>query len=425
MNRRDFLKGLGVGAASFVVAGCSGVPVFGEDKTGKKPNIVFILADDFGWHQLGCYGSRFYETPNLDTLAAEGMKFTDAYAAAPVCSPTRASIMEALKGAGYVTGHFGKWHLNKDKGYRPGRPGDPGSQGFDDVLTTTKPRSNADPDADAHHVKEITDRAINFIRANTERPFFCYITHNTIHRPEMETKDLVSKYENKPGADDDKNRAVLGAMVETLDKNTGRFLSALEELKLADNTIVIFFGDNGALGKHETLKPLRGAKGSLVEGGIREPMIVRWPGYVKEGTLCSEPVTSCDFYPTLLEIAGLEINDPTVDGESLLPLLKQKGKLKRDAIYWHYPHYSPQNHFPAGVVREGKYKLIEWYEKSIDGVDTPGAIELYDLEKDISEQHDLAKKMPVKARELYEKLRNWRKRVGAQEMLKNPNYTKR
>ena len=469
MNRRDFLKGMGIGTASVVVAGCGDLPAaFGTDSSRKKPNIVFILADDLGWHQLGCYGSTFYETPNLDSFARQGMRFTDAYAAAPVCSPTRASIMtgkyparlyltdfikrgspkdkklltpewtpylpleevtiaEALKSAGYVSGHFGKWHLNKDKNYKLGRPMDPGSQGFDDVLTTHKPRKGPKSpyENDAHHVRHITEHATAFIKANKDKPFFCYVTHNSIHRPDVEREELIARYRKKPGADNDQqyghNNPVQAAMLETLDKSIGTILRELDELKLSDDTLVIFFSDNGHLGPKDS-KPLRGSKADLYEGGIRVPMIVRWPGVVKPGTTCDVPVISIDFFPTLLQAVDLKVTEPEVDGVSIMPLLKQTRKPKRDAIYFHYPHYHGQSIAPSGVVRRGKYKLVEWFEKSVDGIDTPGAVELYDLEKDLNEQNNLAEKMPKKARKLHAKLRSWRKSVGAQEMAKNPNY---
>ncbi|MHC4623460.1 MAG: sulfatase [Planctomycetota bacterium] len=465
MKRRDFLRAMTAGASTLLMRGL----LSAKGLSRPKPNIVFCLADDQGWHQLSCYGSDFYDTPNIDRLAAEGMRFTDAYAAAPVCSPTRASIMtgkyparlhltdyipgstradrklqapvwtkylpleevtlaEALKTAGYVCGHFGKWHLNKDKNYKPGRPGDPGSQGFDEVLTTTKPKSSADPYADPHHVKEITDRSIAFIKANKDRPFFCYVTHNTIHRPETERTELLAKYEAKAGANDDQNRPVLGAMVETLDKSVGRILDALDQAKIADNTIVIYFADNGQLRRREEPRPLRSGKGHLYEGGIREPLIVRWPHAVRTGSQCRVPVISVDFFPTLLEAAGLKVADPTVDGESIMPLLRQTGGLKRDAIYFHYPHYSPQGGSPAGAIRQGDYKLIEWFEKSVDGCDTENALELFNLRADIGEQHNLAGQMPAMTARLHRKLKQWRKSVNAQQMVsnaqRNPNTKK-
>jgi uncharacterized sulfatase len=469
MNRRGFLRNIGIGTASVVLTGCGDLATaFGADSPRKKPNIVFILADDLGWHQLGCYGSKFYETPNLDRFAKEAMRFTDAYAACPVCSPTRASLMtgkyparlhltdfikggspkdrklltpewtpylpleqvtiaEALKAAGYACGHFGKWHLNKDKNYKLGRPMDPGSQGFDDVLTTHKPGKGPKSiyENDWHHVRRITERSVAFIDKNKDKPFFCYVTHNSIHRPEKETKELIDKYRKKPDADNDQkyghNNPIQAAMLETLDKSVDTILKKLDALGLGKNTIVVFFGDNGHLGPKDS-RPLRGSKADVYEGGIRVPMIVRWPGVVKPGSVCHVPVTSVDFFPTLLQTAGLKLTDNTVDGESLIPLLKQTGKLKRDAIYFHYPHYHNQGIAPAGAVRQGDYKLIEWFEKSIDGTDTPGALELFNLSEDLNEQHNLANLMPQKAAELYNKLKKWRKFVAAQEMTRNPAY---
>lgn len=338
----------------------------------ERPNIVFILADDLGWHQLGCYGSKYYQTPNLDRLAEQSMRFTDAYAAQPICSPTRASIMtgkyparlhltnyiagdktsrklkapdwtkhlplkettiaEALRPLGYINGHFGKWHLNRDKDYEPGRPGDPGSQGFDDVLTTHKPSKSSDMN-DPHNVKKITDRSIQFIEKNKNRPFFCYVTHNSVHRPDWERLELVAKYENRTHRWDPGNRPVMAAMVEVLDASVGRLLERIDQLGLADNTIVVFFSDNGMYGDYRTRKPLRGAKGHLYEAGIRVPMMVRWPGRVEPGSTCSVPVISNDFYPTLLEAVGGNTNVPSIDGVSLMPLLMQSAETKRDAIF--------------------------------------------------------------------------------------------
>jgi uncharacterized sulfatase len=462
---------MAVGLASLTVS--AGPAMSGIFGSRKKPNILFILADDLGWHQLGCYGSKFYETPNLDRLAKQGMRFTDGYAAAAVCSPTRASIMtgkyparlhltdfikggsptnrklltpewtpylpleevtiaEALKEEGYTCGHFGKWHLNRTKKYAPGRPMDPGSQGFDDVLTTHKPGAGPKSkyEEDWHHVREITERSIAFMEKNKDRPFFCYVTHNSIHRPEVEKEELVNKYRKKAGTDnDDKyghNNPIQAAMLETLDESIGTLLNKLDELKLSKNTVVIFLGDNGHLGSKDS-KPLRGSKADLYEGGIRVPFIVRWPGVTKAGTTCSVPVISADFFPTLVESAGSggSLSRKSChwsDGESLMPLLKQSGELNRKAIYFHYPHYHGQGIGPAGAIRKGRYKLIEWFEKSIDGVHTDGAIELYDLENDLNEQNDISRKKPQIAAELYVDLKHWQKTFGAQMMTRNPDY---
>jgi len=464
LDRRRFLGLLGAGVVGMTW------PRRSLGAAERKPNIVFVFADDLGCHQIGCYGNDFYETPNIDRLATQGMRFTDAYAAAPVCSPTRASVMtgkyparlhltdyiagnpypyaklktpdwckqlpleevtiaEVLKETGYACGHFGKWHLNKDKEYAPGRPGDPGSQGFDDVLTTLKPKSHetakagADPDYDAHHVNEITDRAVAFMETHKDHPFFCYVAHNSIHRPEMEYGARIVKYAIKPEASNKMgNNPVLAAMVETLDKSVGRIMKTLDKLDLANNTILVFFSDNGDLYGREGLKPLYGAKADLYEGGIREPLIVRWPGKIESGSTCAELVSSIDFMPTFAEIAGVSDLVPEIDGISLLPVFRQTGSLERDTLYWHYPHYHSSGIAPSGAIREGKYKLIEWFEKSIDGIETEGALELFDLEKDVGEQNNLARKMPEKTKQLYQKLAAWRKSVNAQEMEKNALY---
>jgi len=409
--------------------------------------------DDLGWTDLGCMGSSYYETPNIDRLASQGMKFTDAYAAAPVCSPTRASILtgkhparlhltdfipghlrpwakliaakihnqlplrettipEALKPAGYVSGYFGKWHLG-------GRQFGPRSQGFE--VVGSGGRNLRDK-----RVTALTDQAIAFLRKNRDRqkPFFAFLSHHSVHIPLEAPKELVDKHKArlKPGQKPPAQaNPTYAAMIEHLDNNVGRILSKLDELKLADRTAVIFFSDNGGLIKIYTggppvvtsNAPLRSEKGSLYEGGIRVPLIVRLPGVVSPGSVCREPVTSVDFLPTILELAGVKGKaDPTIDGVSLVPLLAGTGKLKRDAIYWHYPHY--HHTAPCGAVRAGRHKLIEYFED--------GRRELYDLAGDIGEKNDLAQKMPEKAAELRRKLASWRKRVGALMPTQNPNH---
>jgi uncharacterized sulfatase len=442
----------------------------GWARAGHKPNMVLILADDMGQHQAGCYGNPFYETPNLDRLAAGGMKFLNGYAAAPVCSPTRAAIMtgkyparlhltdfipgnpypyaklrtpdwrkslpleekvlpEMLADAGYVSGHFGKWHLSVDKEYAPGRPGDPDTRGFSDVLALDKPEvgaavaAGADPEYDAHHVREITDRAIAFIEKNREQPFFCYVSHSAIHQPVMEYTPRILKYANKKDASNCMgNNPVIAAMVETLDKQVGRLLDTLDTLHLSEDTLVIFLGDNGDYFGREGLKPLYGSKGDLYEGGVRVPFLMRWPGVIPAGTECAEPVCAIDFLPTFAEMADVAVNDPAVDGVSLLPAMKQCGALERNALYWHYPHYHSLGIAPSGSIRQGDYKLIEWFEKSIEGVETPGALELFNLREDPGERHNLVAAMPEKARDMYKQLKAWRISIGAQEMERNPNY---
>ncbi len=465
MNRRQFLKSVGFGATALALPGCSPGPsrfTKAGKNTKPKPNFLFILADDFGWSQLGCYGSSFYETPNIDRLATEGMKFTDAYAACPVCSPTRASIMtgkyparlhltdfiaggnypyekykqpkwqkylpleettiaEVLKTAGYATASFGKWHLSIAKKPPESLSYNPDKQGFDESIITYKPASNRDPESDTHNVEIITEKSLGFMEKNKDRPFFLYVTHNTIHGPILGKKKLVEKYRNKPGADLPQNNPVIGAMIEELDNSVGRLLKKLNELKIAEQTIVVFFGDNGGLERSAKQTPLRSGKANLYEGGIREPLIVRWPGAVEPRSICSEPVTSVDFFPTFLEILGLENKaGKPIDGVSLLPLLTQRGTLNRQAIYWHYPHYHSSSIGPCGAVRMGDYKLLEWFDETI--LFPYGKFELYNLKQDIGEQNNLAKKMPRKTKELRELLANWRNKVNAQMLTPNPNY---
>ncbi len=434
----------------------------------SPPNIVFILADDLGWHQLGCYGSTFYETPNIDRLSEQGTRFTNAYAACPVCSPTRASIMtgknparlhltnyipgrnrfdrkllspdwtahlplkevtiaESLKNRGYTTGHFGKWHLNYDKHYKPNRPGDPGSQGFDEVLTTRKPSFERieQPEEDWHNVSRITARAIQFIEENKSSPFFCYVTHNSIHDPEVEQKSLVEKYRAKSSSKITGNNPTQAAMLETLDRSVGTIIDKLAELGIEENTLVIFYSDNGHLGPKNG-KPFRGSKGDLYEGGVRMPLVVKWPRTVPSGKVCEEIVISHDFFPTFCELAGqpATTGDPAtpgdIDGVSLVPLLQDaQARLDRDTIYWHFPHYHSAGLGPQGALRKGRYKLIEWFEKSIDG--EPGARELYDLIDDPGEARNLVNKLPKVTAQLTQDLESWRKRVGAQPMtLREP-----
>jgi arylsulfatase A len=457
VKRRDFLKAISFGTASLMVPGCA---VTAGPK--KKPNFLFILADDFGWSQLGCYGSQYYETPNIDRLARLGMKFTDAYAACPVCSPTRASIMtgkyparlhltdfiaggsfpyekykqpdwqkflpleeitiaEVLKTAGYKTASFGKWHLSIAKKPPQSLPYNPDKQGFDEYYVTYKPSSRDDPESDAHNVEVITEKSLEFLQKNKDNPFFLYVAHNTIHTPIMGKKKLVEKYKNKSGADLPQNSPILAAMIEELDDSVGKLLAKLDELDIADKTIVIFFGDNGGLENSAKQTPLRSGKANLYEGGIREPLIVCWPGVVQKGSTCSEPVTSVDFFPTFIDILGLENRAAnTIDGLSILPLLQQTGSLNRRAIYWHYPHYHSSSIGPCGAVRMDDYKLLEWFDETICG---PGnRFELYNLKIDIAEQNNLAEKMPEKTRQLREMLANWRKKVGAQIMTLNPDY---
>jgi arylsulfatase A-like enzyme len=288
------------------------------------------------------------------------------------------------------------------------------------VLTTHKPRAGPDSkyENDWHHVREITERALAFMEKNQEKPFFCYIPHNSIHSPEIETDALIEKYRQKPGAArrGSKN-PVQAAMLETMDKSVGTILDKIADLQLQDKTMVIFFSDNGQLGT-KSGSPFRGSKGDLYEGGIRMPLIVRWPAVIAPGSRREDLVISNDLFPTLQEIAGIDNISSNSDGLSLVPLLLGSAAgMTRDAIYWHYPHYHGSGLGPQGAIRKGRYKLIEWYERS--AFTEPNALELYDLEKDPGEQQNLAQSMPDLAESMLSQLRAWRQEIGAQEMAKN------
>ncbi len=478
MNRRDFIKGLGLGALSFALPGCGFDNCSPADRLERKPNFVFVLIDDLGWTDLSCYGSGFYETPAIDALARQGMRFTDAYAACPVCSPTRASIMtgkyparlgitqwigaddypveyrkelpleevtmaEALKTAGYATSFIGKWHLG-GKGYYPEK------QGFDinigGYYRGQPPRYFSPYDiptmTDGPEGEYLTDRhtddALNFIEQNKESPFLLYLAHYAVHTPIQAKDGIIKKYESKikgrpPSSGPEyiglpdgfmtkrhQDDPVYAAMIESVDQSLGRICERLTELGLADNTIIVFTSDNGGLStvrrKAPTANlPLRAGKGWLYEGGIRVPLIIKWPGKTKPGSVCCEPVTSTDFYPTVLEMAGLpRMADQHKDGISIAPLLKGAAKPSRRAIYWHYPHYHGSGSRPSGAVRSGDYKLIQWYETD--------SVELYNLREDIGEKSDLSRKMPEKAEKLVKMLALWRKSVNATVPKLDPQY---
>jgi uncharacterized sulfatase len=459
-SRRQFLKAIGMGA----VALAAGAKASAKN-SARKPNFVFFLIDDLGWSDVGCYGNKFNETPNIDRLAAQGMRFTDAYAACPVCSPTRASIVsgqyparvgiidfitghwrpfekltvpinrqqylplksvtlaESLKKAGYACGAFGKWHLG-------GKGRLPDAQGFDTMMVAGGGRHfgnfttpNMKLTKDDYLAEAITAKGVKFIEDNKDRPFFLYVMHYAVHIPLQARKKLVAKYEKKTKPPTGVNNPIYAAMVEHVDDSVGGILAKLDELKLADNTVVVFFSDNGGLRRHfkkigpivTTNAPLRDEKGTLYEGGIREPLIVRWPGKVKTGSTCSEVVTSVDFYPTFLDIAGAkEPAEHVLDGRSITGLLAGGGKLDRDAIYWHYPVYHHST--PAGAIRQGAWKLIEFFDTG------PSRFELYNLKDDIGESRNLAENMPDKVKELQQKLTAWRKSVNARLPKKNPDY---
>jgi len=452
------------------------------DATPETPwNVVLFLADDLAWNQVGYHGTTFYETPTIDAVAAAGMTFSNAYSANPVCSPTRASLMtgknparlqitdyipgspypyarllrpaevpglpleevtlaELFKSQGYATGHFGKWHLNVDKEYVPGRPMDPESQGFDDVLTTVKPEYEDDPLGDAHHAREITDRSLAFLDANRDNPFFLYVTHHVVHRPLLEDPKLIAKYEAKPGADDPVNSPIMGAMIETMDTGFGQILDRIEEHGLTERTIVIFYSDNGGFEQLQAQDPFRGGKAMIWEGGIRVPLAVKWPGVVEPGSASDELVISDDFFPTIADILGVDELPADIDGLSLLPVLDGSGALDRDTLYFHYPHYHHLGYKPAGAIRQGDYKLIEWFEGTIGGVgqgtgevrlgpaprnrEHGPMLSLYNLKDDPGETRDIVGKHPERTMRMWAELTAWRYRVGAGEMTVNRGYEK-
>jgi len=446
-----------IGIIAILAASC--------DKQYVKPNIVFILADDLGSAQLGCYGSDYYRTPNLDQLASEGMRFTNAYAACAVCSPTRASIMtgkyparlhltdfiagnnrtdyplrqpgwqkhlpleertvaEYLKEQGYSTALFGKWHLSQAKTPPESLPFNPDKQGFDESFVTYKPsgglaRPWQDAERDAHNVDTITSLALNFIERNRSNPFFLFISHNTIHDPLKEKAGSIAKYEILPGTEFPENHPVIAAMIERLDKSCGAIFKKISDSGLEENTIIIFFSDNGGKHSYALQTPFRAGKGWLYEGGIREPLIVKWKNVLKAGARSEALVSSIDFLPTLLEVSGMKELPARLDGQSLMPVLRNPEVEIHKSLYWHYPHYhGGSGMVPAGAIRSGNWKLIEWYEKSLlDGRGTP--YELYNLENDMGERIDLSDSLKSKTLKLARELENWRGNVDAQMPVPN------
>ncbi|MBL9191166.1 MAG: sulfatase [Opitutaceae bacterium] len=429
----------------------------------RAPNLLVVIVDDMGVHQLGCHGSAYYETPHLDRLAGEGVRFASAYSASPVCSPARAALYTSLHPArlhltnfipgtepsnprlltprwraflpvevdtlgdlfqrqGYATAHFGKWHLAPDYHYRPGRPMDPESQGFDVVRVTRKPLTDADPEADPHHIDRITDDAIAFMRAPRDRPFLCVVAHTALHRPEMAPAAEIARFAAKPGADRDCNRPVVGAMVARVDRGVGRLLDELRQSGRDQDTVVVVTSDHGAFGRSDERKPLRGAKADLYEGGIRVPLLLRIPRNRSGPRVISAPVFGTDLLPTLLELAGLPPPRAS-DGCSLVPLLRDpSAPTPHAALFWHFPHYHHLGRAPCGAIRAGRWKLIEWFEETVGGAGVSEPVELFDLETDADESVNLARQEPERAASLLEQLRAWRKAVGAQDMVPNPAF---
>lgn len=452
-TRRSFLKTLALGAAAAAVP-----TVLAEPPMKRKPNIIFVLGDDLGWAELGCYGNKFNETPHLDALAARSVLFTDAYAAAPVCSPYRAALMtgqvparvgitdylrpddpkhlstshvtiaKLLKRAGYATGILGKWHLTGYAG-SGAKEVPPGEHGFDETILSEDSGIGGGSyfhpyhfnkgvkrrlDAPEYLIDRMNVEAVEFIQRHAAGPFFLFVSHYAVHTRLLGRPDLVAKYEAKPDAGKGprakRNNPHLAAQLESIDAGIGMIVDKLKQLGLADDTVLVFTGDNGGETTVTTNAPWRAGKSTLYEGGVREPLIVHWPGVTPAGKVCKTPTMNIDFYPTFAEMAGAKL-DPAqqLDGLSIAPLLKDPAaKLPRDTFCWHYPLAEP--HFlggrSAGSIRQGDWKLIEFFDT--------GNVELYDLAADAGESKDLVGQTPDKARQLQDALAAWRKRVGAQ-----------
>lgn len=450
----------------------------------KQPNLLLILVDDLGYMDVSPYNPEtFYETPNIQDFSENSLLFTNGYTASQVCSPTRASILtgkyparmkttewfggkrngkllsadyldylpleevtlaEALSNEGYSTIHIGKWHLG-------GEGHSPEDQGFDINIGGThhgsphtgnkyyspygNPKLEDGPKGE-HLPDRLANETINFLRDNKDKPFFVHLAFYSVHTPLIGRPDLVKKYKKKAKLVDkdiprwkqehrNKNRqvqehAVYAAMVEAMDLAVGKVLDELESLNLADDTVVVFFSDNGGLstaeGSPTSNLPLRAGKGWMYEGGIRVPCMIRAPGTTKPGTVCDEPIVSNDFFPTFLELAGLDSKpEQHIDGISLIPVLNDpNSQLNRDEIYWHYPHNSNQGGAPSGAIRRGDWKLIERFED--------GSTELYNLAEDIGELNDLSDVNKDLAEELLDDLHRWQKSIDANMPKPNPEW---
>jgi arylsulfatase A-like enzyme/lysophospholipase L1-like esterase len=442
------------------------------------PNVVLIVIDDLGWADLGCYGSKFHKTPNLDRLASEGMRFTQAYAACPVCSPTRAAIMtgrypqrmnittwlpghadspafrlkqpevsqqlpasettiaEALKGKGYVSASIGKWHLGgegslpTDHGFDTNIAGDQSGTPYSYFAPYKNKAGKSIPGLEqASEGEYLTDRlaaeAERFLETNQKKPFFLYLPHYGVHTPLTAKADTIARYGAMPAQPNGGQiNPIYAAMMESMDEAVGRVMKKLDELKLADKTLIIFTSDNGGLsnGNGQIIPPtsnapLRDGKSHLYEGGIRVPLIVKWPGVVKAGTTSDQVVSSIDLFPTIAAACGAAASsEHPVDGLNLRSVLDGSGPLTRDAIYWHFPHYNGNaGAKPGAAIRAGDWKLVEFYET--------GRRELFNIAKDMRESNNLIEANADVANDLFAKLNAWRQTVGAKLPVPNPGYT--
>lgn len=450
-----------------------------EAKDGERPNLLFIFLDDYGWRDCGFMGSDYYETPNLDQLASESVVFTNAYSASANCAPARACLLSGqytprheiynvgtqrrgkrehgklmhvpgvdtlptsirtwasmIQDAGYTTGTIGKWHLSKD----------PRPYGFDVNIGGTHsgspprgyfPPHNKVPGLEnapkgEYLTDRLTDEAIGFIEGQAGHPWMLYLTHFAVHTPLQAKRELVQKYESKPKGELH-NSAVMAAMIESVDDGVGRIVQSLKDQQLYENTIVVFTSDNGGYGPATSMAPLKGYKGTYYEGGIREPMFIRWPGHTAAGTTCETPVINVDLYPTFCEMLGVAMPDSQqIDGESLAALvageeLPSDHRLNTRALYWHFPAYLQSYQVthgqrdllyrsrPCSIIRKGKWKLHEYFED--------GGLELYDLKSDVSESTNLAQSQPRIAEQLHSDLVSWRNSINAPvPSTPNPHY---
>ncbi len=446
--------------------------IFTTSALPDKPNIVYIMADDLGYTDPACFGSKYYETPNIDILASQGMRFLNGYSCGPNCQPTRAALMsgqygprtgiytvgnidrfdwqsrplkpvenvvdlplkkitlaDSLKSNGYKTALFGKWHLGQQGEHHPSK------RGFDEAIVSmgkhydfvTMPKV-AYPQG-TYLADFLTNKAVNFINQNKEKPFFLCVHHFGVHSPYEAKKELIERFQKKQGVGGH-NNPTYAAMLFSVDESVGRILKTLDDLNLSKNTLVIFTSDNGGVGGYvrEGIRqggdktdntPLRGGKGMLYEGGIRVPYIFRMPGTINAGTTSNTPICSVDLYPTLHEFSKSDLpKNYKLDGESYFSQLQgdTSKSLKRSDIFWHFPGYlgAGENTYrtkPVSVIRSGNYKLLEFLED--------GKIELYNLVEDVGEKNNLASQMPDLKKELYDKLTNWRNDIKAPMPSKN------
>jgi arylsulfatase A-like enzyme len=463
---RPILKFFLYSLVASIVIGCAENP-------RSKPNIIVILIDDLGIKDLGCYGQSLIETPEIDELAKEGMRWINAYSSCPVCSPSRVAILtgknparvhftghitaigrhrhpdnsrilppkdlmhiplqektlaEILKPVGYVTISIGKWHVGGEGFW-------PKDQGFDENIagwTHGSPPSHFYPyeapekewnpsiptleggQEGEYLTDRLTDEAITFIRNNQDKPFLVYLSHYAVHTPLQAPEELVNKYRPLANGTID---PVYAAMVESMDRATGRLLDVLEELNLTDHTLVIFASDNGGLATVTDNTPYRSGKGHLYEGGVRVPLIMRWPGTIDSNSISASPTISEDIFATIAEIADI---DPAgmfeLDGQSLVQSFNSgKNDLPDRDLCWYYPHYGPQGNYPGAAIRSGKYKLIKFYD--------PVKTELYDLKSDIGEKIDISGEFPAISARLLSKLEAWLAEVDPIMHEQSPSFS--